>query len=279
MEQDIYKIPEFANKGERQEYVYKNRETLKRLKRAQFKKADACPHGGTLYIPDSGKLIKANKANNPIENPRPEFRVLAAINTTNFMDSYDDVHLPGLWKKSLKENDMIMHLQEHRMAFDKIISDGNDLNAYTKFYKWSELGFDFEGETQVLVFDSLVKQKRNPYMHEQYAQGYVKNHSVGMRYVKLILAIGDENYGAEYEMWEKYYPEIVNKERADEKGYFWAVKEAKVIEGSAVPLGANVATPTLDNNKSEPISITRDIEPLKSTQEIDYSYLTRNFKI
>ena len=83
-------------------------------------------------------------------------------------------------------------------------------------------------------------------MLNQYKQGNVKNHSVGMQYVKLIMAVNDEDYGAEFEAWEKYYPLIANKAEADAHGYFWAVKEAKVIEGSAVPIGSNRATPTLD---------------------------------
>lgn len=281
MDQEVYKIPDFAKKEERIDYVMENKDTLYRLKMNSFKTADACPHAGTVYYETKDGELKnfRGKANMPVSDPKPELRVLAAINTTNFMDSYDDVHLNGLWKKSLKENKMIMHLREHRMAFDMIISDGKDLRPFAKFMQWVDLGFPYEGTTQVLVFDSLVKIARNPYMHEQYAKGYVRNHSVGMRYVKLILCVNDENYGAEYEAWEKYYQVIANKERADDRGFFWAVKEAKVIEGSAVPLGANVATPTLNNNKGEPMQITQEIEPLKDTQGIDYNYLMRNLKI
>ena len=63
----------------------------------------------------------------------------------------------------------------------------------------------------------------------------------------------------EFEAWEKYYPMIANKELADSKGYFWAVKEAKMIEESAVPVGSNSITPTLENNmKSEPEKSTQD---------------------
>ena len=33
-----------------------------------------------------------------------EIRVNVIINTTNIIDSHNDLHLPGLWKKSLQEN-------------------------------------------------------------------------------------------------------------------------------------------------------------------------------
>jgi hypothetical protein len=179
--------------------------------------------------------------------------------------------MKGIWTKSLSENKDIMHLQEHRMAFDHIISSGVNLNAYVKDFSFSELGFNLEGNTQALVFESNIKKDRNSFMFNQYAKGYVTQHSVGMRYVKLILCVNSEEqyYGAEKEAWDKYYPEIANNELADKRGYFWAVTEAKVIEGSAVPLGSNNITPTLDNNmKSEPLKSTqKEIEPSQDTQK------------
>ncbi len=239
--------PDFKNKEEQIKFIVENKDVLIAQKKAEFKKAD-----GFLYVHaiDKDGKIKANKANEPIDVTNiDELKVTAIINTTNLMDNHRDVHMPGIWKKSLQENKMIMHLQEHSMRFAGIIAEGNDLKAYTKFYKWSELGFEFEGDTQALVFESTVKKSRNEFMFEQYAKGFVKNHSVGMRYMKLLLAVNDESYGVEFEAWEKYYPKIVNKEEADGRGYFYVVKEAKVIEGSAVPLGSNFATPTLNNNK------------------------------
>jgi len=214
-----------------------------------------------------------------------EIKVVAIINTSNILDSHGDVHIPNLWNKSLKENKMIMHVQEHKSReFDKIIADGDNLKASAKNFTWEELGYDFEGKTQALVFESVVEKKRNEFMFNQYANGYVKNHSVGMRYVQLVMCINDDNYGAEFEAWEKYYPKIVNNELADEKGYFWAVKEAKVIEGSAVPLGSNFVTPTQSVTALKNYQPSKDtgieIEPPKGThKEIDYKYLSQNLKL
>jgi hypothetical protein len=72
-------------------------------------------------------------------------------------------------------------------------------------------------------------------MFNQYAKGYVKEHSVGMRYVKLELAVNsDSKYEQEEKaIWDKYIDEIVNKVQIEEQSY-WAVSEAKAIEGSAV---------------------------------------------
>ena len=195
------------------------------------------------------------KINFLIENKQQlidSVEVKAIINTTNILDSHGDVHLKGIWNKSLKENKRILHLQEHKSnEFDKIISSGEDLKATTKDYSWKELGYNVEGKTEALVFESKVKKSRNPYMFEQYKNGYINNHSVGMRYVKMELAVNDEDYEKEKDFWDKNIKNVVNRKEAEEKGYMWLVFEAKVVEGSAVPLGSNPITPTM-NIKSEP---------------------------
>lgn len=268
---------EFKTRKDFLNFLVANKSTLLAQKKAATKYTDAidykCSASG-IYL----KTENVSKINQFVDNPPDDLNVLVVINTTNLLDSHMDCHIPGLWTKSLQENKSIMHIQEHKMAFDKIIADSDDLNAYTKNYSWRELGFNFNGQTEGLTFDSVVKKNRNEFMHQQYANGYVKQHSVGMRYVKLIMCVNDEGYGAEFEAWEKYYPYIVNPEMADKKGYFWAVTEAKVIEGSAVPLGSNYATPTLNNNKEiEPEKSTRYIEPSKDdTHRKFYLSLLKN---
>lgn len=267
-------IPEFTNKSELFKFLSENKNTLIAQKKAAIKHAD-----GMLFSnPVMNVKDKAVKAGAIDTEEVTEFMVKAIINTTNWLDSHMDVHLPGIWSKSLKENKMIMHVQEHKSyEFDKIIAEGEDLKAYAKSYTWKELGFDFKGKTEALTFDSNVRKERNQSMFNHYAKGYVKNHSVGMRYVKLVLCINDEGYAAEHECWEKYYPEIINPEMADMKGYFWAVKEAQVIEGSAVPLGSNVITPTLSvgkDNGAGPGTTPDEEAAKKALQEDQVKYFT-----
>jgi hypothetical protein len=65
-------------------------------------------------------------------------------------------------------------------------------------------------------------------MFNQYAKGYVKEHSVGMRYVKIELAVNlIQSMQEEKAVWE-YIDEIVNKESRRTKLFFSA---AKAIEG------------------------------------------------
>ena len=261
-------IPKFETKKELFVFLIENKETLTAQKKAVTKFSDGFAFDSDSIRVDADIALKAIKTNNPIIDAPAELSVKAVINTTNVIDSHNDVHLPGIWDKSLRENKNIMHLQEHKMQFDSIISDGRDLKVSAETKTWEELGFTFKGETQALIFDSTVKRSRNKYMHSQYADGHINNHSVAMQYVKIVLAINDEDAGNEFDVWEKYIDQIANKEEAISQGYFWAVKEAKVIEGSAVPIGSNQFTPTLENNKSKPVQAT-STEPVRATQNND----------
>lgn len=251
-------IPNFKTNKELYKFLVENKEQLLSQKKSETKEADGI---GLDYIVikdtdgielSKNNVIKLNKETPDILLEKDMIEVKVVINTTNIMDSHKDVHIPGLWDKSLNENKRIMHIQEHKSyEFKSIISSGDDLIATVKTYNWRELGLKANGKTQALEFQSKVRKERNEYMFGLYAKGLVDNHSVGMRYVKLVLCINDEDYGAEKEAWDKYYPEIVNNDEADKYGYFWAVTEAKVIEGSAVPNGSNPITPTTSTKRKE----------------------------
>jgi len=98
---------------------------------------------------------------------------------------------------------------------------------------------------EVLVYEAVIKKDRNEFMFNQYKSGYVLNHSVGMRYVKLLWCYdnSDSDYTQNKENYDKYSKEILNQN--DLGKYFWAVLEAKNIEGSAVVKGSNFLTPVL----------------------------------
>ena len=257
-------IPEFNNKNDLIKFVVENQKTLIAQKKSEPKHADSI----VLVPVISNEKGEAYKANNLIQDPPDLLKVRAVINTTNILDSHEDVHFPGLWDKSLNQNKFIMHIQEHELRkFSHIISEGPDLKAFVEFVDWKELGFSFPGKTQALIFDSNVRKSRNPFMWTQYSKGYVKNHSVGMQYVRVALAVNDEDYGANFEVWNKYIDEVVNRSDAEDLGYFWAVTEAKVIEGSAVPRGSNYATPTLDNNMKFAPSKDTQTPELSAPQE------------
>lgn len=260
-------IPKFDDKEELFDFLADKEDDLIAEKKYKVKEAD--PHYIILPATKEG----ASKASPSDLLVSGSMQAKLVINTTNIMDSHDDVHIPGIWKKSLRENKGFHLLQEHIMKFDHIIADPDQVKAYTEMLKWSELGFrKFKGDTQALIFDALVEKARNEYMFEQYAKGYVKNHSVGMRYVKLFLAMNSESpeHSARKEVWDKYIGQVVNIKDVENQGYFWAVTEAKIVEGSAVVKGSNIVTPTMSmeaKEDNEPPSGTHKGEPSTDTRK------------
>jgi len=249
------------------DWLVDNKKTLISQKKFEIKKADAiCSY--VEFLNDKGDAKKAADQN--ISSDATKLKARLIINTTKLFDSHSDVHIDGLWGKSLAETPLLYLLQEHNMTFKGIISD--DIQASVKTMSWKSLGAAYEGSTQALVFDVVIDKNRNEYMFGQYLKKYVKNHSVGMRYVKIYMCINDEGYSSEYDNWNKYYPLIANKDDVDAQGYFFAVTEAKVVEGSAVPKGSNFVTPTqsIEEEKQEPVNSTHHTtQPLKDTRIMD----------
>jgi len=270
-------IPEFSNINETFKFLQQNKSIILFEKKYTFKKADSI-NSIVDFSDKSGVEIKSNEVEKLNPDLLNEVKVKSVLNTTNIIDSHLDLHLPNLWKKSLDEVKELYLLQEHQMKFDRIITD--NVVASTKNMNWKDLGLSYDGKTQALIFDSLIDKNRNPFMFNQYLKGYVKNHSVGMKYVKIQMCVKSEDkyFRDEKDAWEKYINEAVNKEVAEEKGYFFAVTEAKLIEGSAVPLGSNFVTPTrsITENKQDNEAVNNDTsnkqEPSKDTLKNYYYY-------
>lgn len=246
------------------EEVFKNKDLIIAQKKNAIKHCDLVFNN---YQPSNDKS-EANKEGVSLELQDPTIlRAKLVINTTNLIDSHMDCHIGGLWSKSLSETKVLYLLQEHEMEFDSIIADSvkDGLKAYTETIPFKSLGYNYKGNTEALIFDTQIKAEVNPFMFDLYKKGRVYNHSVGMRYVKLYLCINsnEAEYSAEKDNWDKYYKFVANKEVADEKGFFWAVTEAKVIEGSAVVKGSNECTPVMEIEIEKEVE---NIEPLNDTQ-------------
>jgi len=248
------------------EEVFKNKDLILTKKKLALKRGDV-----VLNISTTENPIVVTKSEGEENNP-DLLKVKVVINTTNIIDSHMDCHIKGIWKKSLSELKQVFLLQEHEMEFDKIIADStiDKLSVNIENRTFKSLGLELEGSTEALVFDAEIKRDVNPYMFDLYKKGRVNQHSVGMRYVKIFLCINKEDamYSSEKANWNKYYPQVANKDVADAKGYFWAVTEAQIVEGSAVVKGSNDATPTLsieavtentsNENKNEPTTVTQE---------------------
>lgn len=208
--------------------------------------------------------------------------IYAVINTTNFLDSHGDVHLVGLWDKSIEaQQGKVYLIINHDLSLGNVISYPRDVTMMLKTVAWSLLGQSYEGETQTLIFKAKVTEKSNQAAYYAYRDGEDIQHSIRMQYVKIELAINDggEYFKEEKAVFDKYIDQVVNKERALEEGFFWAVTEAKIYkEGSAVLFGSNEATPTLYDLETKDIQPPTSIEnePPTSTQKEERDSLLFN---
>lgn len=274
-------IPKFDTYDELFDHLIENKEDYIYAKKSETKFEDSLGHHQISYIGSVAPQFYENGSfkfmtKEGVNTEVLEIEVKAIINTTNFLDSHGDVHVKGLWNRSIKNNKAIKMLQEHEMRFDKIIADKTDLSVSVEDFSWKDLGYNVEGMTEALVFDATIKQSRNSFMFNEYKDGNVDNHSVGMRYVQIKLAVNSkkDSHKNEKEVWDKYVTDIANKEEAEKRGYFWAVLEAKAIEGSAVVIGSNRITPTLARNKHQ-----EEEETLPETDSPEKTFINKLKKL
>jgi hypothetical protein len=218
-------------------------------------------------------LFSGNVTKGVFENSDTELKRTIVANTYNWLDSHQDVHAKGVFSKSIKERKDIFHLHDHEFKLTAKV--GEPIKVYEDVIKWSDLGINKQGETTALFMDSNILKDYNERIFNEYKNGKINQHSVGMQYVKIDLAVNDEDEEDEYKVWQDNIDSIGNKEEAEKLGYFWLIREAKLIEISAVLMGSNSLTPTIN----EPEKSTQKQEPLDNTQkelELFYNKILKN---
>ena len=231
-------------------------------KKSAIKNADGVPSM-------AGLGIKMNSTKAEGEAVKLEFgdKVFPVINTTLFFDSHEDVHLNGIWNKSINDGVKPALILNHDYKIGQVIAYPEDVIAMVKIIPWKDLGLDYEGETEALVFEATMKEDSNEIGFKAYRNRRKVQHSIRMEYVRLELGINSDSKDWENErkFYEKYINKIANKNEVVKNGYFWGVKEAKIYkEGSMVMEGSNSATPTLFEAGNY---ATSEREPEKSTQK------------
>tara|TARA_R110000787_G_scaffold62004_1_gene140360 strand:- start:2614 stop:3375 length:762 start_codon:yes stop_codon:yes gene_type:complete len=237
--------------------IVRRKSELIELKKAEIKTVK----GGLTMLQDCS-VIKTNKISEDSDNV---LKRTIVGNTYMWMDSHDDVHAKGVFTKSIKERqNSIFHLHDHK--FEVTAKVGEPSQVYEKEMSWMDFGVSKSGTTTALLMDSSIMKEYNSKVFNEYKSGRITQHSVGMQYVKMDLAVNDEEYEEEYKVWKDNIDNLGNSEQANEKGYFWFVREAKLIEISAVLLGSNSLTPTLENKQAD-LSSLDVVEPSDDTQE------------
>jgi hypothetical protein len=250
----------FATKKEEIDYLVKHKKEI-----IEFKKAVVKHTTPTTTEAENSSTFKALSTSK--ENDTDSIIKRTVIgNTYNWLDSHGDVHLNGTFGKSISERqNKIWHLHDHEQKITAKV--GIPSKIYEEKIEWSDLGIKKAGTTTALMMDSDIRKDYNNLIFQEYKDGNIDQHSVGMYYVKIDFAVNDKDHKAEFKTWNDNIENIGNREKAEELGYFYAVKEAKLVEISAVLQGSNELTPTIEAKDIEPEQSTQTNEPEKSTRK------------
>lgn len=235
-------IPEDIKGKELFKFLVENKSALIAQKKSLIKHTEAISCNPVLFNIKDDKVVKA--ASTPPADAE-SVRVKVVGNSALWCDTQLDVLLPDSWKRSIKERKgMMPHLHDHIHEIGAEVGDVR--NVYSQDISLTDLGLTKTGTTQALIWETDVKKVYNPMIFEKYRTGKIKQHSIGLQYVKLELAINDPENEKEYDFWNKYISQVLNPDVPEEIGFFWVVSEIKVLENSAVLFGSNILTPTLE---------------------------------
>jgi hypothetical protein len=253
---------EFATKEEMFAEVKANKENIIAFKKSiVYKSIDK----GQLSV--NKALIVATKGIITKEN-----FIYPVINTTNFLDSHLDLHQKGIWSRSSKDQQgKIRYSLDHSTKVADVIAYPKDVNIQVIDTTFKELGLDYTGDTQALVFEINKDVIDNAEALKVLNKQLPVENSVSMQYVKIELALNSEEkeYKAEKSLWDNRISSVANKEFAEEQGIMWIVTEAKIVnESSMVTQGSNSATPIIYGTSEAAKSTSKTIEPSKDTHSL-----------
>ena len=193
-----------------------------------------------------------------------------AVNSTMILDSHDDLHDNGLWKKSVQETQGKNYLVcDHELEVLQTITRKEHIEIFTAKIPFSLIGQPYQGDTEVLVYKIPKDKIKIEAVKEWLDSGDSIEASVRMRYVTILLALdsNDPEDATEKANYDAYINRIANKNDFEYIPYFYIIKEAQnVRESSLVVAGSNHATGLINNNKSQAEKSLEEIEAEQSLQ-------------
>ena len=258
-------IPELKTKSELHAYLRSNEKSLIKQKTSLPIKSDVF-NWGCLPVNEKQTIKEDGSSLNP-----NEIEVNAIANLSGWCDTYMDVMIKDSWKKTIEDKAIVYHLKNHKYSTDDIV--GKDPELYTKMFNLDYFGITSDvTKAQALMMRSIVTKDYDEKTYLLYKDNQIKHHSIGLRYIVIKLCI-DSNLEEDKvykENFDKYYPNVINKDVVDRYGYFWAVVEAKILENSCVLFGANENTgvySTSENKGEAADEAPETTEPAEATQE------------
>lgn len=197
--------------------------------------------------------------------------IYPVISNTNYLDNHRDVHLDNSMNKTAKEqNGKIIYTTDHEIKINNIIAYPEDVEMSIQEMDWKQLGKDYNGTTQCLMFKVKKSEIINSAFKRTIELGKKQlQNSIRMIYVKADLGFNDNDpdFAQEKQYYDEAYQKAVNKEAFEDIKVVTLVRELKIyLEGSAVPYGSNDATPILEKTKEAVDDTSEIVEPSNDTQ-------------
>lgn len=200
-----------------------------------------------------------------------------AVNTTNVLDSHDDLHKVGIWDRTVRDQQGKNYLvTDHKMEMANVVVKKENIKMFTATIPFSSIGKSYSGDTQALIYQFKKTDIVNELAKDWLDSGDDIEASVRMQYVKIELAMNstDKEDKEELKNYNDNIESIANKDDFDSIDYFWVVTEAKNIgESSLVLRGSNSSTGIVGNKNTQPSNDTDKNEPSDDTQKNNTSYL------
>ena len=259
---------EFKTKGELFKALRDNKDDIIAMKRAQILKSHEKNQGLKVNFLDTNKLNTAVKGIDFDDN-----YYYLAVNSTRVLDSHKDVHLDGIWNKSVKEQQGRNYLVlDHELKVSQTVVKKEHIEMIIADIPFAMIGKSYDGNTQALIYkfpkDKIINKDAKAWLES----GDDIEASVRMQYVKISLAMDStlKEDVDEKKEYDSQLEKIANRDEFDEIDYFFTVYEAKnVSESSLVPFGSNGATGIINDVKdiqADKSLENKEVEPTKDTQ-------------
>lgn len=250
---------EFSDKEALFSEMRKNYNDLIAFKKAEIQKS--CDKGLAITC----RSLDANKLKNLVKSFTIEDGYYyIAVNSTKILDSHEDLHVDGIWNKSVKEQQGQNYLvADHELCIDDVIVRKEHVEMFVAQIPFALLGKEYAGDTEALIYkipkDKVIHSKAKEWLES----GDDIEASVRMQYVTILFAMdsNDPEDATLKKNYDDYFPQIANKDDFEYILYYFIVKEAKnVRESSLVVFGSNSATGNL-KDKPEKSTLHNELPP------------------
>ena len=234
---------DFKDKHSMLKGMYESKDRIISTKKAHIHTHKRVP---LRFYHEQTKSAYCLKGMNEIKGLESDF-IYPVISNTNYADSHKDVHMDNSMNRTVKNQQGKVHYaMNHNLEIGSIIAYPKDVEMLIRDVKWTQLGKDYKGSTQALLFKTNLQDYSPDAAIKAIKNNLPVENSIRMQYVQIEFGIKEksDDWADANKVWEENSSKVVNIKDFEEEGFLWFVTELKIVdEGSMVVKGSNDATP------------------------------------